>query len=217
MTCIPQTFGWCDSTWLLLDQLSILLGLIVLLLGFIGIPWAWVRRRQIVRRLLLNAQGLTSRLPKATDLKDDEWHWDGLVFTVSRAELPKWVLDLRADKLRAVALLATEQSQAAAQAIREHAQAKGIVHVSIEILPYPLDINDIEKHTELALKRLAERGVTCPAVDVTGGLVTMSLGAFKAAADAGVDTLYIAADWDRDAPKPRSVRQICVAPGRPGA
>jgi hypothetical protein len=49
----------------------------------------------------------------------------------------------------------------------------------------------------LLLSELHQAGCRKIAVDLTGGKLPMSLGAFMAAEEAGVTSLYVATDFDR--------------------
>ena len=192
--CTPELFGWCDSTWKILDQSGILLGLILMFFSIFGLFLAIIaifRRRRGVNRIYLWLRARMFPTPKAGEI-DDDWGWDGIVFTVSRANLPKWVIDTHHPDLKGVALIATQQSRQEAEQIEQHAKTREIEHVFIEMIPDHLDINDVQNHTELAVRKLMDKGIANPAIDVTGGTVTMSLGSYKAAVATNTDTLYIA-------------------------
>ena len=200
-----QLFGWSEATWLCLDQFGILVGDIMLVLSIVATVWAfWWRDR--LRRWLLRGS-----LPVSAEQAEDTECWDGLLFTVSRPELPEWVLESR--KPRTIALLATTDSKPAADAIVQAARKRNIGIIGPALLADPDDPAEARDQSLRLLQRLRESGQQHIAVDVTGGKTPMSIGAFLAAGQANADVLYVVSEYDRDLKKPdtRSARIRCIS------
>ena len=189
-----QLFGWAESTWLWLDQFGILLGDITLVVGVPSAIWAFFHRDAIRRWLALD------RFPLSGREADDNAQWDALVFTVSRPELPEWVVKQR--KPRAVALLATDQSWEQAKSLANFASARGVALLGPKKLDDPDDPAEARAETERLIERLHEKGYEKIGVDVTGGKTPMSIGAFLAAREMGCDTLYVTSEFNQKLKKP---------------
>jgi len=182
-------FSWSNQTWLCLDQTGILLGNIFMLTTIIGVIWAWWQRDDIHRWLRRN------RFPDVGgEFEEQDMHWDGIVFTVSHFEVPKWVMTQY--KPAKIALIVTEQSREAATSIEDLAKT-----LNIQVCDVRSVDADNPKESQAAvthvLKSMREQGMKHMAVDVTGGKVPMSLGAFMAAEESHVDSIYVTANFDK--------------------
>ncbi len=203
-----QLFGWADSTWLWLDQAGILVGDLLMLITIGGSLLAFFKRDRIRQWLRGN------RFPHiGSELEKVAGRWDGLAFTVSREEVPLWVMGQV--KPRAIALVATRESLAAADAlIREAEKQRIVVHG-----PYVVeDADDPAQSREQALqalRRLRQEGCERLAMDITGGRVPMSIGAFMAAEETGIPTLYVSATYDRKLNRPNMARAAVRCISRP--
>lgn len=188
-------FGWSDQAWLCLDQTGILVGDILMVLTIIGAIWVFFKQDQ-VRRWFTN-----NRFPEVGgEFDDDAMDWDGLVFTVSHAEVPKWVM--QHCKPSVIALIASDQSREKSLEISGLAVTMGI---QVSSTHYVSDADDPQQSRRAVAKALGEmrdHGHKHLAVDVTGGKTPMSLGAFMAAEEAGADTLYVACRFDPQLKKP---------------
>ncbi len=186
-------FHWQDSTWLLLDQWGILLGLILSLLNIAMLIFAIVKRESLRRWFMKN------HFPHVGG-DDTDLDWQALLFTVSHIDVPKWMIDKIQPKL--VALVASQASYDNAKKIQQYAIQKGI-----EVLPIR-EVDDIDNPAEtmdevkLLLKRIKEKELKRCAVDITGGKVPMSMGAFMAAEEMQLDTLYVTTKFDAKLKKP---------------
>lgn len=200
-----QLFGWAASTWLWLDQFGILAGDLMICLSLAGVVWAWLRRDAIRRWFV------TNRFPVVGEEAADEGRWDAILFTISRPEVPVWVL--RQQRPGAIALLATEESRPPALAVKEQAAELGIVVVGPEYIGDPDDPAESRERAARLIERLRALGHDRIAVDVTGGKTPMSLGAFMAAEEAGCVSLYVSTQYDPDLKKPHlpSARLRCIS------
>ncbi len=197
-----QLFGWSESTWLLLDQIGIVTGDILMALTIVGGVVAWFHRERLRRWF---KQGV----PLVDVDAEETARWDALVFTVSRPDLPKLVIRNR--KPEAIGLLATEQSQTAADDIAAFARAEGIRVFGPRRIDDP--DNPVEGRDEALqlIRRMREQGLDRIAVDVTGGKTPMSIGAFQAAETENCDVLYVSSDSDSHMnPVPGSLRVRCL-------
>ncbi len=198
-------FGWSDLFWQRLDQLSTLFGFITSLLTIAGVILAIVKREKIRRWLAGN------RFPNTGGELPSSMSCDGLVFTVSKSELPIWVLDMQTVKPRVVCLIATRQSRDAADSIERRAKELGIEDVRIYLVNNPDDPNESRRVIQQALDYMHTQGLVSIAVDVTGGKTPMSLGAFMAAEESRCTTLYVTADYAEGKPIPATARIIALS------
>ena len=188
-----QLFGWTRLTWELLGQLSTFLGLVMLGVSFIGVLWAVFYRERI--RLWLQRY----RFPVAGG-EDDGTSWDALLFTISHAELPCWVMEQKRPKT--IALLATADSVDNAHAVAATAKRLGLNTLQAKLLSDADDPAEARDAAAWLIRRLREQGAERIAVDVTGGKTPMSLGAFMAAQEQNCDTLYVASRYNQKLSKP---------------
>lgn len=198
-------FGWSEDVWLLLDRLGILAGNVMFLFTLSAGVWGFLRRESIRRWFTVN------RFPNVGAEFDDRQHRDAIAFTVSHKELPLWVI--RSSRPAHVGLIATEDSKPAALEIAHQAKKQGIrVHGPVYI-ENPDNPAEALAQTRLILSRLREAGAHTIAVDITGGKTPMSLGAFMAAEEMGVSSLYVASRYDAALSKPdmSSAKIHCIS------
>lgn len=198
-------FGWSEQTWLWLDQAGILLGNSALVLTFLAAV-AGVLKRESIRRWLRS-----NRFPAVGgEVEDMDEDIDALVFTVSREEVPRFVME-RLEPGAAV-FLATAESEAVAKQLEKFAREAGC-DAGIRRIDDPDDPAESRDQAALAIRGLRRRGYRRVGVDVTGGKAPMSIGAFMAAEEAGCPTLYVSAPYDRQLNKPdmRRARIRCIS------
>lgn len=198
-------FGWSEATWLFIDQIGILLGVAMGATWFFGILWAVFKPDTLRRWFTLN------RFPNVGAELDDEQYRDAIAFTVSHKELPLWVI--RSSRPAHIGLIATADSKQAALEIAQQAEKQGIrVHGPVYV-ENPDDPAEALAQTRLILSRLREAGARHIAVDITGGKTPMSLGAFMAAEEMGVSSLYVASRYDATLRKPdmSSAKIRCIS------
>lgn len=189
-----ELFGWGEATWHLVDQIGILLGVAM------GASWFGTLVLAIFKRETLRRWFTGNRFPNVGAEVEHEQHWDAIAFTVSRKELPLWVIEMCRPKR--IGLVATGASQAAALEIANVAKQKGIELSGQVYLENPDDPAEAMAQTRHVLERLREAGARRIAVDVTGGKTPMSLGAFMAAEELGVSSLYVSSVYDAELKKP---------------
>lgn len=192
-----QLFGWSEQAWLTIDQVGILVGLGVGLVsvGTFCLAVIGFFKRDSLRRWLLG-----NRFPRVgeTDISSEDW--DGIIFTVSRPDVPCWVIDQC--KPRVIGLVYTEGSESAKNKIEAHARGVGCIPVSIPIED-PDDPAETRKATAYLISRIQNDsgvgtdGISRLGIDITGGKVPMSLGAFMAAEEASLCSLYIATTFSK--------------------
>jgi hypothetical protein len=151
----------------------------------------------------------TNKFPSVN--KEPDHKYDGLIFTVSRPEVPTWVIESHMPEY--VGLVESAQSQSSSDKIMENTSSKNVKFVSPQRL---VDVDNPEesKHAvEVLIKKLQKNGCKNIAVDITGGKVTMSLGAFMAAEEAGIPTIYISTEFDAALKQPRmeTAKIVCVS------
>lgn len=135
----------------------------------------------------------------------------GLIFTISKAELP--IIALQRLRPGHMGLIASEQSRSQAEAIRREAGTMGIFCHGIVRVDNPDDPAETRECTRALLNRMWASGAARCAVDVTDGKTPMSLGAFMVAEETGVSTLYLASRYDDkpQRPDPLSSRIHCIS------
>lgn len=189
---MPQNlFNWSNHTWSLIDQIGILLGIIasiIPLVGVIAAIWAYVHKEKIKQWLTRN------QFPHIGEISDKDLQWDGLLFTVSKEDTPLWVIDSHRPDV--IALLASTQSAHIAEAIQQSAESQGIHVIKPIIIKDADDIKAAQQATLQLINSLREQGCKNMGVDITGGKITMSLGAFMAAEEEKLSSLYVSSKFD---------------------
>jgi len=188
-------FGWSDQMWLRLDQTGILIGDILMAVTIFATIYGVIKREDMRRWFSHN------RFPDVGgSFDDDETDWDGIVFTVSHTDVPQWVM--KRCKPSMIALIATSQSKSASEQLESIAAQLNIRVVSTHIIADADDPQQTRRAVASALNEMGATTVKHLAVDVTGGKTPMSLGAFMAAEESGVDSMYISSHFDSALKKP---------------
>jgi len=125
-------------------------------------------------------------------------HWQGIIFTVSRKEVPLWVI--KQINPMAIGLLSSESSRNAAQEIRVFAQQMGTLIIEEEVINDPDDPAEVNRKAKKIMHELKDKGLDEMAMDITGGKTPMSLGAFMAAEEMGVDSIYVTTEYKDNKP-----------------
>jgi len=189
-----QLFGWREETWLWLDQAGILGSDIMLTLTLLGAVVAFIKRDRIrswLRRY---------RFPVDGDEAASTERWDAIIFTVSKPDLPSWVIQQKSPA--AVGLVDTESSRPASEQIVAQISNRGVDVVGPKMVNDADDPAEVREATAWLIQKLRDKGQARIAVDVTGGKTPMSLGAFMAAQEQGCDTLYVSSEFDAKLRKP---------------
>jgi hypothetical protein len=141
---------------------------------------------------------------------DDAIQWDALIFTVSKTEVPFWVIEHL--KPRHVGLIASHESTAAAEEIQAFAQ-KHQAGALVKTIDSPDDVGQSRIAARALVSDLRKQGCRAIAIDLTGGKVTMSLGAFIAAEESSLHSLYVSTVFDTALKKPdmRTAKILCVS------
>jgi hypothetical protein len=189
-------FGWGEPVWHAIDQIGMLFGLAMGLTWFGGLLFAVLRPDTLKRWLFRN------RFPNVGANLTEGERWEGVIFTVSKPELPIQVI--RQLRPGHIGLIVSEQSRGSANAILREAQALNIRSHGVLQVSDPDDPAETREMARALLHRLRGAGVEACAVDITGGKMPMSLGAFMAAEETGISTLYLASRYDDKLQKPDS-------------
>lgn len=176
-----------EIVWLWLDRYGILVGDFVMTLTLLAGVAGFFKRNDLKRWFRRNSFGRVSQAVDAT-------RFDALVLPVSRADLPRWLIDTV--KPVRVALLASAQSAPVAEDIAAHARKTGVDVLAVHVLPDADDAAAFRTQAADCVRQLRQAGATRIAVDTTGGKVPMSQGLFMAAEETGATTLYVSADFD---------------------
>ena len=96
--------------------------------------------------------------------------------------------------------------------VREIAGMKRIRVMGLMTMgPFSDDPEEARSAIHALLEELKRNGISNVAVDLTGGKVPMSLGAFMAAEEARVDSLYVTVSYEQGQPQPETARIRCVS------
>lgn len=200
---LSNLFGFGNSQiWQYVGQVSdiwgALLGTLTVCLGV----WGFFNRAAFKRYFTRNAYSDVGRaIPK-------DQQYELVIFTVSRATVPLMVIEKTQPKR--IALIATEGSKAEAEMIAAQALGQENKIFIIDDKDDPAEAKATVKKAILHWEGIAPEHI---AVDVTGGTTPMSIGAFMAAQQAGVTTIYMQSEYDQDKReiKAGSSRLICIA------
>ncbi len=197
---MKQLLGFTEQTWLYIDQIGILISSVLMCVSMIGAVVSVFKRNEIRRWFRLN------RFPAVGGKKVNK-DWDGLVFTVSRNALPIWVIEQIQPKW--VGLLSTPETQAEQEKIAQAAAALGIL-ITHKVIT---DADDPQESFQQGKSLLHNKPpeIDNVAVDITGGKTPMSLGAFMAAEELGVDSIYVTAEYQNGRPVESSARIIGIS------
>lgn len=199
---LDQLFGLSEQAWLSIDQVATLLGMLTSILAPAALLLGALNRDRLRAWLTRN------RFPQVGQHPAPDARWDAIVFTVSRREVPCWVLETLKPKL--IGLVVTAASRAAGEEIAKSAEDLGIHVLPLEEMADPDDPAEAQIKTRRLLEDVAARGMERVGVDVTGGKVPMSLGAFMAAEEALADTLYVTVEYDKSTPRMNTAKVLPI-------
>ncbi len=193
-----QLFGLSPTTWRALEQLDTLIGYLFLLAALLG----YLKRERIRRWLHRNTFPAVGG-----DLAAAHERYEALVFTFSRPELPRWVIEQL--RPRWVGFVASHGQRTGLEALMAALREAGHT-VEVRTVDDPDAPEQSRARTEELIQAARAAGHARVAVDVTGGKVPMSLGAFMAAEEHGLATLYVTADYanGRITPCSQRIRRI---------
>jgi len=195
-----------DEWWTLLDHYGILLGDILMTFTLGMALFGFIKRNDLRNWLYRN------HFPSIGGILDEQTRWQGLVFTVSRAEVPIWVME----KLQpaSIGLLISDASQDYGKTIRQKAEQLGII-VFTETIHDPDDPAEANRKTKYLLQLLRENGIENIAVDITGGKTPMSIGAFMAAEEHQLDSIYVTAVYKDGKPDTSTAKIKAISQAQP--
>lgn len=178
---------------------------ITILAAFIGFLRPESIRRWLVRNRFPDVGG---------ELATQTEPVDAIVFLVSKPEVPRWVM--RKLMPTHVGFIATAQSLQNTQALEDEAQTLGMRvhgHIAIDDADNPATTR---QSVMQLISRMRDAEAKEIAVDLTGGKTPMSLGAFMAAEELAVQTIYVATDFDRSLSQPQMQTARVMRISRPG-
>lgn len=190
--------------WQYIAQVSDILGAV---LGTLTVVFALVgffRRDEIKRYLTRITYSDVGKLLAKNQ------QYELVIFTVSRAEVP--LLVIAQTQPAKIALIATEGSKSEAEKIAAQARVQNC-DSKIFIIDDKDDPAEAKVTVAKAIRHWEGVDLAQIAVDVTGGTTPMSIGAFMAAQQAAVTTIYMKSEYDPATQqiKPNSSRLICIA------
>ena len=192
---LQQLFGWSEQIWLWVDQIGILGGNLMFVVFIGGLVYGGLRRERLRAWLTRN------RFPRVGKNASSGLEWEAVVFSVSNSEVPLWVLEQVVPKV--VGLMVTDFSKDAGEKISAFAKKKGFRVLAPVLIDDPDDPAEARTKTGRLLEDVSALGYSKVAVDITGGKTPTSVGAFMAAEEAGVDTIYVSTEFDKEQRRPR--------------
>ena len=184
-------FTFDESTWLWLDRYGIIVGDLLMTFTFLATIYGFICRNKLRNWFKRN------QFPSIGGQLEHS-HWQGIIFTVSRKEVPLWVI--KQINPMAIGLLSSESSRNAAQDIRVFAQQMGTLIIEEEVINDPDDPAEVNRKAKKIMHELKDKGLDEMAMDITGGKTPMSLGAFMAAEEMGVDSIYVTTEYKDNKP-----------------
>ena len=134
--------------------------------------------------------------------------YDALIFTVSRSDIPNWMIANYKPKV--IGLVGSTEYSKSVDAIKEEAEKQGI-KVHRRILENPDRVARVNEEAIEIINAIQQDGFEKIAVDITGGKTPMSIGVFLAAEEHGLDSLYVSADYDKGVPIASSIKAILLS------
>lgn len=195
-------FGWSAQTWLAIDQWGILLGILTSAITLLALVLGVLNHERLRSWLTRN------RFPRVGEVADPNARRDAIVFTVSRPEVPVWVIEQLKPTL--IGLLFSPGSRAAGLTIEQTAKDRGIDVLTAEVANAD-DPGEARRQVARLLADIADRGIRNLAVDITGGKSPMSIGAFMAAEEAQVDSLYVTTEYNQGRPRMETAKILCIS------
>jgi len=199
--------GYNDQVWLYIDQFATVLGLVALILSIVLATLGYVYRDLILNRLARN------RFPNIGIDHDDSQHssHDAVIFIVTEDVSQDWVLGLLKPKY--VGILGTLGGNGFISGVgklKTFADDAGC-HVVSELMSNPTDIKEAKRKIEYLFSELTRMGANHCVVDLTGGSIPMSLGAFMAAEENSLSTLYVDTQYENGLPKYETSKVVRVS------
>lgn len=128
--------------------------------------------------------------------------------------MPRWVI--QRTRPTWIGLIGSKGRPEPVGQLAAHAQEQGIRVIGSRLVDDPDDPMQTLIADRDLLASLRHNGVRNVAVDLTGGRVPMSLGAFMAAEGARVDSIYVSVDDVNRQPLSNTARIRRVSGGAPG-
>jgi hypothetical protein len=188
-----------DAAITAIDQAGILLGYLLACLTIALAAVSWLRRAEVVRFMDRFFRRSYTGVGEPVALQPFRDRSLAMVIPVSLREQPEWLLRHFAPEY--VSLLYTERSQSIALALaRDFGERIRFFPDADQIergeycLRDPDDPQETRGRTRFFLRCLEEKGIparTSALVDTTGGKVPMSIGAFQAAEEHQVSSIYL--------------------------
>jgi len=176
----------------LLDYVGIVLGYLIGCFSLSAGLIAYLKRHDI-RRWLYRSRFESTGEP----FEIDEEKVEAMVIPVSRREQPEWLL--RWLNPKKVALICTERTKDTSREIEEKF-GNEVVFYPAKVIKDPDDPDETRQEIKHCLSRFKAEGIhpTHIFVDTTGGKVPMSIGAFLAAEEEGVSSIYLVGKVERN-------------------
>ncbi|MFZ4504461.1 MAG: hypothetical protein ACOYM1_10975 [Methylovulum sp.] len=171
------------NQWLWLDRYGVILGDFMLTVTLIGGIVGIIKRNDIRQWLNRNRFPSIGGDPEHT-------RWQGLIFTVSRDDVPLWVINQVHPTH--IGLLVTDASWDKGELIKQKVAQQTVF---ISTIYDPDNPEETHRKANQVIQQMKEANIHEIAIDITGGKTPMSLGAFMAAEENGCDTIYVTTEY----------------------
>lgn len=189
-----------------MDQIGILLGFTSLLVTIVIAVIGFYKRDSIRNWLSGN------RFPEIGGAVKDASEWDAIIFTVSRSSTPKWVIDTASPAMTGIVGSASNQVFLdSMNEVESYAESKGCEVVGVEKINDSSDVSEVKNKVKSLIDIAIKKGAQHIAVDLTGGTAPMSLGAFMAAEEAKITSLYVSMDFNEFKPIYSSAKLLKIS------
>lgn len=196
-----------EQTWRYIGQLADFFGATLpILTGILILVGYWKRKK--IRQFF--SRGTFSDVGEEMD---EHEQFDAVLFTVSHEEISRIVIEMTKPKI--IGLIPTGGSQTSAEKIKSYAESKNIRVLEISEIADANNPAHAQKAAKRLLSFLKDTDHARIAIDVTGGKTPMSIGAFMAAHEAGVTTIYLKSEFDKNLNKikPGTARLVRISAG----
>lgn len=192
-----------------LDTITIWWSAAVMVFTIIVTPIALIKRNNI-RNWFTRTR---NRFPDVGgEVLEDEVVYDGIVQLIGLSEQTQpWVLQKTNANMAVFVHSSDQKSRSVAENLREQMRKSG-KQANCREIEDDLDPATVRRVVRHAIEELKEKGCHDIAVDVTGGRVSMSIGAFMAAEESGCKSINAPAQKYVDRkPVPGSIKLIVLS------
>ena len=189
-----------NAWWIFIDRMLMTVALLAAPVAFIFRRWLGAALRRWLGHRYAGVGG-----------EMDGASVDALIFTVSKADLP--IMSIKKLNPRMVGMLRSDDSKDDAREIGDYCRSKNI-EVFERSIEHVDNVAAAKRYTLELVLEAKQRNAASLAVDITGAKKPMSIGAFMAAEEEGIKSIYTTCDYTNDRerkPKPNTAHIVIVS------